>query len=65
MREVIEYIRFNFLKNELSDNHHFYNNSIYLDFNTSNETLYLRDEVIDILNNYYLPFFHNFDRLDD
>jgi hypothetical protein len=65
MRDIVDYIRFNFLKNELKDNHHFYSNSIYLDFETSNDRLYLRDEIIDNINNYYLPFFHNFDRLDD
>jgi hypothetical protein len=65
MRDIVDYIRFNFLKNELKDNHYFYSNSIYLDFETSNDRLYLRDEIIDNINNYYLPFFHNFDRLDD
>jgi hypothetical protein len=65
MKELIEYIRYDFIKNQLDDDYHFYNNSIYIDFNISPERLFLRDEIIDIINTHYLPFYQNFERLDD
>lgn len=65
MKELIEYIRYDFLKNRLEDNHFFYSNTIFLGFNDSEELLIFKDEIVDIFNTYYLPFFQNFDRLDD
>lgn len=65
MKELIEYIRFDFLKNELEDNHYFYSNSIYLGFGIEQENFIFKDEIIDTFNTYYLPFFQNFDRIDD
>lgn len=64
MNDLVENIKFDFLKN-LSDKNTFtYINSIYFDFG-SEEKFFFRDEIIDIFNTYHLPFFQNFDRLND
>ena len=65
MKELIEYIRFDFLKNKLEDNQYFYSNSVYLGFGLEQDNFIFKDEIIDTFNTYYLPFFQNFDRIDD
>lgn len=64
MNKLIEYIRFDFLKKELSDEYHYFSNSVFLSFDSVDKFI-LKDEIIDIFNTHYLPFYQNFDRIDD
>lgn len=65
MREVIDDIQYGFLYKISEEDSYFYVNLIHTDFSLKNERFILKDNIIEDINNYYLPFFQNFDRIHD
>ncbi len=65
MKELIEFIKYDYLFENLGDNSNYYKNMIYLDFNSPEKIFFFKSDIIETINDYYLPFYQNFDRLDD
>jgi hypothetical protein len=65
MIEIIDQIKYDFLYKTVGEDSYYYFNMIYLDFNSPENLFIVKDNIIENINNYYLPFFQNFDRLDD
>lgn len=65
MIEVLDEIKYNFLCKISDDNYSYNYNFIYMDFDSVQSFYSIKDEIIQNINNYYLPFFQNLDRLDD